>query len=72
MPGDPETVHSYTVPLGTILVKISSEGSNVKPPPEHIGSSVISSIIGSGSTCTTISKGSPGQAPDAPDVGVTV
>ena len=71
MPGDPETVHSYTVPLGTILVEIS-EGSNVKPPPEHIGSSVISSIIGSGSTCTTISKVFPGQAPDAPEVGVTV
>ena len=71
VPGKPETVHSYTVPLGTILAGIL-EGSNVKLPPEHIGSSIISSINGSGSTWTTISKGSPGQAPDAPEVGVTV
>ena len=49
VPGEPETVHSYTVPLGTILAEIS-EGSNVKLPPEQIGSKTISSIIGSGST----------------------
>ena len=44
----------------------------MKLPPEQIGSKTISSIIGSGSTCTSIKKVSPTQLPDAPEVGVTV
>ena len=44
----------------------------MKLPPEQIGSKTISSIIGSGSTSTTMIKVSPTQLPDAPEVGVTL
>ena len=50
---------------------MSVAGSYVKPSPEHIGSRVTELIVGTGSTCTIISKDSPTQLPSAPDVGVT-